>query len=113
MLEQLVHALAVTCRANAIPDSIRVDVSDLHLDQAIHVRDLTLPEGVTVDADPDLLLVHVVTAGRRGREPTAGRGRARPQPEVIKPERKDKEEKTSDRRPAVAGPRRAAASGHA
>ena len=67
ILEQLVHSVTVTCRANAIPDSIRVDVSDLHLDQAIHVRDLTLPEGVTVDADPDLLLVHVVAAGRRGR----------------------------------------------
>src|SRR3954447_20792404 len=60
VLEQLVHTVRVTCRASAIPDSIKVDVSNLHLDEALHVRDVTgLPEGVTIDADGDLLLVHV------------------------------------------------------
>ena len=82
----------MTCRANAIPDTIRVDVSDLHLGEAIHVRDLKLPEGVTIDADPELLLVHVTTRGR-GAEPTAeAEAEGAVQPEVIKPERKEKEE---------------------
>jgi large subunit ribosomal protein L25 len=92
VLEQLVHALRVICRANAIPDSIRVDVSGLQLDQALHVRDLTgLPEGVKVDADPELLLVHV-TSRAAAPEPAEGEGGGQVQPEVIKPERKDKEE---------------------
>jgi large subunit ribosomal protein L25 len=91
VLEVLVHTVRVTCRANAIPDTIRVDVSNLHLDQAIHVRDLALPEGVTVDADPDQLLVHV-TSRAAAPEPTTEAEAAAQQPEVIKPERKEKEE---------------------
>src|SRR5919112_1270193 len=56
VVEQLVHSITVTCRASAIPDSIRIDASGLHLGAAVHVRDLVLPEGVSVAADPDLLL---------------------------------------------------------
>ena len=76
VLEHLVHSLSIKCPAGAIPDSIKVDVSDLQVDQGIHVRDLTLPPDVTVDADPDLLLVHVVSraAGpRRPRRPPSPR----------------------------------------
>jgi large subunit ribosomal protein L25 len=91
ILEQPVHTVTVTCRANAIPDSIRIDVSQLHLNQGIHVRDLTLPEGVTVNDDEDLLLLHVVS--RSAAPEAAGEGGETPsQPEVIKPERKEKEE---------------------
>ena len=88
ILEMLVHSMLVTCRADAIPDSFRVDVSDLHIGKAIHVRDLKLPEGVTTKIDPDSLLVHVTTkVAEVVAEPAEGI-----QPEVIKPERKDKEE---------------------
>jgi len=92
-LEVLVHGIRVTCRANAIPDSIRVDVNNLHLDEDIHVRDLVLPEGVTVDADPELLLVHV-TSRAAAPEPAPGAEveGGTTQPEVIKPERKEKED---------------------
>lgn len=91
VLDLLVHALEVQCRANAIPDVIRVEVGELSLDQAIHVRDLKLPEGVTTAVDPDLTIAHVTTP-RAAAEPTA---EAAAQPEVIgrKAEDKDKEEK--------------------
>jgi len=92
VLEQLVHTIRVTCRAMAIPEALRIDVSNLHLDQALHVRDLTgLPEGVTIDADPDQLLLHVPSRAASA-EPVAGEGESLTQPEVIKPERKEKEE---------------------
>jgi large subunit ribosomal protein L25 len=92
-LEVLVHELKVMCRANAIPDAIRVDVSHLALNQALHVKDLTPPEGVTIDADPELLLVHVVTrAPAVEATPAAAEAEGPAQPEVIKPERKEKEE---------------------
>jgi len=94
VLEQLVHTVSVTCRAIAIPDAIRVDLSNLHLDQAIHVRDLTgLPDGVTINADPDLLLTHVVTRAAAPEPTEVAAGEGPVQPEVIKPERsKEKEE---------------------
>jgi len=91
VLEVLVHSLTVVCRANAIPDSIRVDVTTLQIGQAIHVRDLVLPEGVTVQADPEQLVVHLV-ARAAVTEPTAEGAEGAVQPEVIKPERKEKEE---------------------
>jgi len=91
LLEQPVHSVEVTCRANAIPDSIRIDVSGLHLGKAIHVKDLVLPDGVKVNADAELTLVHVVS--RTGQtETAAGEGETLTQPEVIKPERREKDE---------------------
>lgn len=93
VLEVLVHTVPVICRANAIPSSIRVDVGSLLVGQAIHVRDLVLPEGVKVDADPDQLLVHLVARAVAPEPTPAAEGEATAtQPEVIKPERKEKEE---------------------
>lgn len=93
ILEQLVHSVRVTCRANAIPDAIKIDVNNLHLNEAVHVKDLTgLPEGVKiVDADDDLLLVHVASRAAAA-EPAPSEAEAAVQPEVIKPERREKEE---------------------
>lgn len=92
VLDFLIHTLTVQCRATSIPDSIRVDVSDLHLDKAIHVRDLKLPEGVTTDIDPELTIAHVTTP-RTSADAVAGATSV--EPEVIgrKVEDKDKEEK--------------------
>jgi len=94
ILEQMIHTLRVTCRANAIPDTLRVELGDLHVNQGIHIRDLQLPEGVTVEADPDQLLVHVVTRAAAA-EPAAGEVPTTTEPEVIgrKAEDKEKEEK--------------------
>lgn len=92
-LEILVHEVLVTCRATAIPAEIRVEVGDLHLHQGVHVRDLKLPEGVTVVADADLLLLHVAVR-YAAPEPTVVEP-ATTEPEVIgrKAEDKEKEEK--------------------
>jgi len=89
VLDHAVHNLHVRCRANAIPDSIRVDVSNLHLGASIHTRDLTLPEGVTALGDPDLVLIHVI-ARTEAADATETEGQS--QPEVIKPERREKED---------------------
>jgi large subunit ribosomal protein L25 len=89
-LEHLVHSLRIKCPAGAIPSSIKVDVSRLEVDQGVHVRDLILPQDVTVDADADLLLAHVVVHAK-AEEPAEAEAESVTQPEVIKPERKEKE----------------------
>ena len=68
-----------------------MDISNLGLEGGIYVRDLALPEGVTAEPDPDTLIVHVVVRGRPGRDHRGGRRNDVTQPEVIKPERKEKE----------------------
>jgi large subunit ribosomal protein L25 len=90
ILEHLVHSLSINCRAGAIPDSIKIDVSNLQIDEGIYVRDLTLPPDVTVNAEPDVLLVHVVVRGTQ-EEAVAAEAESVTQPEVIKPERKEKD----------------------
>jgi large subunit ribosomal protein L25 len=54
------HTLAIECLAISVPDSIRVNVGTLQMDQAIHVRDLVLPPDVKALSDPDAIVVHVV-----------------------------------------------------
>ena len=90
ILEHLVHSLSINCRAGAIPDSIKIDVSQLQIDEGIHVRELILPPDVTVNADPEVLLVHVVVRGAQ-EEATEAEAESVTQPEVIKPERKEKD----------------------
>ncbi len=88
-LETLIHSVSVICRADAIPDSFKVDISELQIGKAIHVRDIKLPDGVTIKGDLDALLVHVTT--KAAEEPTTEAAEGT-QPEVIKPERKDKDD---------------------
>lgn len=59
VLDQPMHTIEVECLAIAVPDHIRVNVSELKLGQALHVKELTLPEGVKAMSDPDLVVVHV------------------------------------------------------
>jgi large subunit ribosomal protein L25 len=90
ILEQLVRSLSIKCKAGAIPDSLKIDISNLQVDEGIHVRDLVLPPDVTVSADPDVLIVHMVVRAAQA-EPAEAAAEAPVQPEVIKPERKEKD----------------------
>jgi large subunit ribosomal protein L25 len=96
ILEHLVHTLRIKCRAGAIPESLKADVSPLQVGEGIHVRDLVLPPDVTVDHDPDLLLAHIVirAVAEEPKAETAEAEAAAAQPEVIKPERKEKEKES-------------------
>jgi large subunit ribosomal protein L25 len=69
VLDQPLHTLSIECLAIAVPDSIRVNIGELQLGAAIHVRDLKLPEGVTALGDPDAIVVHVTAPHA---EPEAG-----------------------------------------
>ena len=62
VLDQPLHSLSVECLAIALPDSIRVNINELQLGSAIHVRDLTLPPGVKAMGDPDAVVVQVRAA---------------------------------------------------
>lgn len=82
VLDQPIHTLAVECLADNVPDSIRVNVNELQLGAAIHVRDLHLPPGVQALADADAIVVHVTSPQA---EPEAGAtpGGEQAEPEVI------------------------------
>lgn len=82
ILDQPIHTLAIECPAIQVPDSIRINVNELQLGGAIHVRDLHLPPEVKALVDEDAIVVHV-TAPQA--EPAAGvvPGAEQAEPEVI------------------------------
>jgi large subunit ribosomal protein L25 len=80
ILDQPLHTVMVECLAISIPDSIRVNINELQLGAAIHVKDLTLPEGVKALADPEAIVVQVMTPAA---EPEAAAAAAVAEPEVI------------------------------
>jgi len=61
VLEPLLRTLEVSCMPLAIPESIAVDVSNLGIGDAIHVRDLVLPADVISKIDADVTVTHVIT----------------------------------------------------
>lgn len=90
VLDQPIHSLAIECLAISIPESIRVNVNELQIGAAIHVRDLHLPPGVTALGDPAAIVVHVTTPQA---EPAAGAEAAeQAQPEIIGREREEEGE---------------------
>jgi len=60
LLEQSLRALAIECLPRDLPDRISVDVSQLNIGDAIHVRDIQLPSGVTAKVPADLTAFSVV-----------------------------------------------------
>ena len=70
VLDQPIHQLQIECPAISIPDHIRVNIGELQLDQAIHIKDVVMPPGVTALGDPEAIVVHV-TAPKVEAEPGA------------------------------------------
>jgi large subunit ribosomal protein L25 len=62
LLDQQMVRLAVEAEATQIPQAIEVDVEGMEIGAAVHAGDLTLPEGVTLAAEPDALVLHVLAA---------------------------------------------------
>jgi len=62
LLDQQMVRLTVEAEATAIPQAIDVDVEGMEIGGAVHARDLALPQGVTLVAEPDALVLHVLAA---------------------------------------------------
>jgi len=74
-------SVTVSCKANAIPDELVCDISELGLEGSIYVQDLKLPAGVTVAEEANFLLAQIVIqqAVAEGDDTETGDG----EPEVI------------------------------
>ena len=62
LLDQQMVRISVEAEATRIPQSIEVDVEGMEIGNAIHAGDLVLPEGATLVAEPDALVLHVLAA---------------------------------------------------
>lgn len=60
LLEQSLRSLSIECLPRDLPDVIQVDVSALNVGDAIHVREIPLPSGVTTTMPPELTAISVL-----------------------------------------------------
>jgi large subunit ribosomal protein L25 len=59
VLQQIVNELELRCRVTDIPDAIRHDVSEMALNDVLHIKDLRLPPNVKPLQDEDLVVAQV------------------------------------------------------
>jgi large subunit ribosomal protein L25 len=69
VLDQQLIQVTVEAEATHIPQAIEVNVEGMEIGAAIHASDLTLPHGVTLQLEPETLILHVIQPA--GEEPQA------------------------------------------
>jgi len=93
VLDHQLRDLEVECLALDVPEEIVVDVSNMHMNDSVHVSQLSVPVNVTVLSDPDrpVVAVHPPRVVKETIEaPVEGEEAVAEGPEVIT-ERKEKE----------------------
>jgi large subunit ribosomal protein L25 len=87
----------VECLPRDIPESLLIDISDLHINQSFKIQAMTVPAGIKVLDDPNTVLVLISLPHKEeefpGEKPEGEVAAEETQePEVIKKERAEKEE---------------------
>lgn len=96
LLEQSLRNLSIECLPRDLPDVISVDVSALNIGDAIHVRDIPLPAGVSTRIPADLTAFSVM-APTVAEEPAPG-ATATVAPEVITAKKEDADAGAKDKK---------------
>lgn len=75
VLSVLLRELEIECLPNAIPDEIEVDISDIDMNDVLHVRDVKLPSEVDlVTEEEDPIVTVVAPVEEEEEEPEAAEG---------------------------------------
>jgi large subunit ribosomal protein L25 len=84
VVEQMLHALTIQAKPDAIPGSLSLDISELEVGQTLVVGDLTLPPGVDTDVEDETPIAtaqvtraveaEAAAEGEEGEEGEAGEG---------------------------------------
>ncbi len=61
VVEHHLRDLHVECLPQDVPEQIDVDITDLNIGDMIHVRDVVVPQGVTILTNPDDAVLSVIT----------------------------------------------------
>jgi large subunit ribosomal protein L25 len=92
ILEQNMRSLHLECLPKDLPETINVDVSWMNIGDAVHVKDIKLPAGVTALDEADLTVIHLAEPTVAEVTPAAG-ATASAGPEVIKEKKVEGEAK--------------------
>jgi large subunit ribosomal protein L25 len=90
VLDQVLYSLEIECDPASMPNHIDVDVTNVGVGESVHVRDLVLPQGITVldDADASVLSVQLTRAAVEDAA-TVPAADTSGEPEVIRAKKED------------------------
>jgi large subunit ribosomal protein L25 len=63
IINQLLHEIEIQCLPGLIPHELKIDVSQLSVDDVLHVEDLQVPEGIRLLVDASEVIATVSVAG--------------------------------------------------
>ncbi len=95
MIDQNTNKIHVKCLANAIPEKLIHDVSEMGVGDSLLVSGLTMPAGVTAASDPDTLIAHL-SLTKIAAEPEDEAAEDGDQPDVIGDDKADGDDKAKD-----------------
>jgi large subunit ribosomal protein L25 len=81
MLDQQLVQIPLEAEATSIPQGIDVDVTGMDVGQAVHASDLKLPPGVSLQVEPETLILHIIA--RTAEEPAEEAEAAPEVPEAV------------------------------
>lgn len=55
----ITREIEIECLPKDIPENIEIDISGLHLRQSFKIGDVVVPEGITIESDPEEIIVHI------------------------------------------------------
>ncbi|HEY4133183.1 MAG TPA: 50S ribosomal protein L25/general stress protein Ctc [Gemmatimonadaceae bacterium] len=85
ILEETMHQVHLRLDPSSIPDHVDVDVTPLTIGHSIHIRDLKLPEGVTILDEPGATVCVCIAPKTEAAATTAeGEASGAPEPELIR-----------------------------
>jgi len=98
IVDFLLRELEIECLPREIPESIKVDISNLHIHQSVKVQNLAVAAGVKILNEPNTAVVVISSVAEEAAPVTTEEvieGAEMKEPEVIKKERKKEEEEES------------------
>lgn len=99
ILEHPLSQIEIECLAINIPQSIKVDVSNLEVGGQILVKDIKLPEGITTTLSPETVIASISIIKEEVAAPAA-EGASATEPEVIKRKPAEGDDAAADAKPA-------------
>ena len=82
MLTFTLHELTIRCPASSIPEHLQVNIGGLHVGDAIHAGEVSLPAGATMVSPAHEVVVQIAKPAGAASEDASGAG----EPELIRKE---------------------------
>lgn len=89
VLVQKVTELGIKCAVSALPDAVLLDISELEAGGNMTAGDVTMPEGVVLNVDPETIVVIIDVKAEVEETSEAGEIGADASPEVITEKKED------------------------